>query len=200
MATAALQAARARYNRRRRHHIANGTWNPWGDLAAVRAHINDLIDADWTPRAIARAAGTSDRTIRDIRSGQQRRITTANADKILAIAPRQRVGYIPAAGVQRRLRALAVQGHGLRTIEAATGIHHSTLSAMRQGDTRWVQPRLARAITAAYDRLRDHTPATGNVRKIQLAAHRNGWHPHAAWTCHTIDDPGARPLGTAHAA
>lgn len=195
-----MVATTQRYRRRRALHIANGTWNPWGDLAAVRAHITYLLDNQWSSRSIADAAGVSDGTIRRLRTTATG-VTTPTADAILAIQARQRPHHLPAIGYTRRLQALAHQGHGLPAVAHLTGLDVAHLRTIRSGNAHVVYARTARRIDAAYTRLRHQDPPPGRgTSKVRTVAHRNGWHGHQAWTRHTIDDPGARPLNTAHAA
>lgn len=193
------QQARREYDAHRARQIAYGRWEPWGDLAKVTEHITYLVDAGWTHNGIATASGVSEEVIRRIRHGRKKNVTKDTEAKILAVRPRDRAGYVPAAGTVRRLRALAVQGHGLLVVSRASQVSAECLSKIRKGDRQRVQARVARRIAVAYERLRERPPSTDNASLVSRKACEAGWLGHGAWGRHTIDDPDARPRQTAAA-
>lgn len=194
MSTSTQQALRRRQRQVRARAIAAGTWAPWGSLEAARGHIRDLLAAGWTLTAIARAAGIADETVFGIHRGARQRITAATEERLALVSPRARIGMTPAAGTTRRLQALAVAGHALRPIAAATGLDYVTLHALRAGRTGHVHPRTARAVAAIYPRLLAARPTGRGPSRVRALAGREGWQPASAWTRYTLDDPGARPL------
>lgn len=89
--------------------------------APITAHIALLYASDMTTGQIAHASGVSASTIKDHASGLFPTIRRTTAVKILAVTPLQptAVGFVPALGTIRRLRALYAAGHGSHQINAA---------------------------------------------------------------------------------
>ncbi|MFR9767093.1 WhiB family transcriptional regulator [Nocardia sp. SC052] len=58
-------------------------------IGIVHAHMQTLIDAQWTLRAIADAAGLDRSTVRNIWHTKTGHVTPANADAIRAVGPTQ---------------------------------------------------------------------------------------------------------------
>lgn len=132
---ARCHAAVRAYDHYRARQIAYGRWQPWGDAEAVRAHVDHLIEHGWTHAAVARAAGVDESILRRIANGRLVRVRARDAERLLAVrlTQRPRRGYVPAAGTVRRLRALAVLGHGLQALSQATGVSTTALSQLRAG-------------------------------------------------------------------
>ncbi|MFC9941229.1 hypothetical protein [Nocardiopsis alba] len=185
------------YDQHRRRQIAYGRWNPWGDLEAVTAHVAFLVDLGWTHSGIGVAAGVGEHTMRKIRNHQLRKVRAQDADKILGVRLSQRAGFVPASGTVRRLRALAVEGHGLIPISAASGVSQSALGYLRSGARTWAQVPVADAVAGVYERLLAEGPSSPRARIVRADAIAAGWEPPAAWSRFTIDDPGANPMDTA---
>ncbi|MGW9447083.1 hypothetical protein [Bacillus mobilis] len=194
------QAAVRAYDQHRRRQIAYGRWSPWGDLGAVQEHVAFLVGLGWTHMGIGKAADVGECTMRKIRNGQLKRVRAEDADKILAVRLSQRAGFVPAAGTVRRLRALAVEGHGLIPVSAASGVSQTALGNLRAGDRRWAQVQVADAVASVYGPLLEQRPVSPRAHVVRRDALAAGWDPPGAWSRFTIDDPGANPMTSKTAA
>ncbi|WP_431889397.1 hypothetical protein [Nocardiopsis alba] len=182
------------YDQYRRRQIAYGRWNPWGDLEAVTAHVDFLVSLGWTHSGIGKAAGVGEHTMRKILNRRLRKVRAQDADKILAVRLSQRAGFVPASGAVRRLRALAVEGHGLAPISSASGVSLTALGYLRSGARTWAQVPVADAIAGVYERLLVEGPSSPRAHIVRADAIAAGWEPPGAWSRFTIDDPGANPM------
>lgn len=182
------------YDQNRRRQIAYGRWQPWGDLEAVKEHVDFLVSLGWTHCGIGKAAGVGECTMRKIRNGRLVRVRTVDANKILAVRLSQRAGFVPAAGTVRRLRALAVEGIGLIPVSNASGVSQTALSSLRSGGRRWAQVPVADAVAAVYEQLLEQGATSPQARIVRRHAEKAGWAPPGAWSRFTIDDPGANPM------
>lgn len=174
---------------RRSRAIAYGIWQPWGDLDATRAHIEDLQTVEMTLRQIARLAGVNKNTVRDIAAGLRAAVSPVTAARICSVTPVE-PSLVDVAGTTRRLRALACAGYSAQTVSRMLGISKNSLS-------RWINathPALRRVfherIRQLYDQLWDTAGPDGYAAAAAAAA---GWYPFEAWTDATIDDPQASP-------
>lgn len=187
------QAVRA-YDQHRRRQIAYGRWNPWGDLEAVQEHVAFLVGLGWTHSGIGKAAGVGECTMRKLLNGRLKKVRAQDAEKILSVRLSQRAGFVPAAGTVRRLRALAVEGHGLIPVAAETGVSQAALGNLRSGTRRWVQVHVAEAVAGGYERLLEEAASSPRAYIVRRDAVAAGWDPPGAWSRFTIDDPGANPI------
>ncbi|GAA4929038.1 hypothetical protein GCM10023224_05560 [Streptomonospora halophila] len=182
--------ARRDYENDRSRAIAYGTWSPWGDADAVRARITALKAAGWSIKAVATAARTTEDVVRNLGRDPGRRVRAEVAARILEIDQLWPAGYVPAVGSVRRLRALAVIGHGLCEVSAESGLSVSGLSKLRAGQ-RWTQARTPAAVEVAYTRLEMRPASSPRAGIIRERARAAGWAPPLAWD--DIDDPDAVP-------
>lgn len=160
------------------------------DASTVREHIGALVDEGWPVKAIARAAGVSDTSLRDLLAG--RTAGTRQAVARAACKVNRRMLYrlakgedpVPAVGFTRRVQALQSIGYTYRQLESL-GICPDIGPVGRHVDAnRW------RRCVAAYDELWDKP---GPSQRARLAAARRGCAPPLAWDDDTIDDPAAVP-------
>jgi hypothetical protein len=106
---------------------------------------------------------------------------------------------LSAAGVRRRLQALAARSWSPEAIERETGVPAQLIRRELDGHDDAMAPGLAGAMAAAYERLWDRHPpsATRADREAAAAAAaravRRGWAPPMAWDDDRIDLPDARP-------
>ncbi|MCX8559813.1 hypothetical protein OS122_02725 [Mycolicibacterium mucogenicum] len=163
--------------------------NGYLDSAPVKAHINLLMDAGWSPQGIADAAGLAARQS-VLYVLRHHRVHVATAKKILAIRLDSvpRAGVVDGIGVRRRVRALAAIGWTRRLIAEEAGLTSDQLNQVmdREGP---VLGSTAAAIRGVYERL-CMTPGQSNL--VRLRAARYGWAPPLAWD-DDIDDPTAVP-------
>lgn len=182
------------YDQHRSRQIAYGRWNPWGDLEAVQEHVAFLVSLGWTHSGIGKAAGVGECTMRKLLNGRLRKVRAQDAQKILAVRLSQRAGFVPADGTVRRLRALAVEGHGLIPVSAASGVSQTALGNLRSGSRRWAQVPVAEAVAGVYELLLERRPVSPRAHIVRRDAVAAGWDPPGAWSRFTIDDPGANPM------
>lgn len=103
-----------------------------------------------------------------------------------------------AVGTTRRLRALVAIGYAPNYL--AMRLHLLTTEVMdllfspRTGTT---QKWKAENIAALYDELWDQPRHDDIADQARIVARREGWHPPLAWDDDEIDDPAAKPFGTA---
>lgn len=103
------------------------------------------------------------------------------------------VGHVPAVGTRRRLQALAVVGHGCKTVARCIGSRSSShLGGIRSGSTRYVSEQVDREVAEAYRVLVDRVPGRTSQVVVGFAAERGWVGPHG-WVGVDMDDPDARP-------
>lgn len=102
-------------------------------------------------------------------------------------------------GTQRRLQALMSRSWSLRAIARAGGLRAPQLArALENLDV--ITPKLAREVSAAYDRLWQTEPPRETQEQRDLAdaaadtARRHGWVPPLAWDDEQIDKPDGEPV------
>ena len=107
--------------------------------------------------------------------------------------PKPKVARIDSTGTQRRLRALAVIGHGPNMIAARmTAGSKSMLGSLRDHRVRTVLPEVARQVADLYPILLETEPSPLSTQVI-ATARRHGWRGPEAWEGVDIDDPNAAP-------
>jgi transcriptional regulator with XRE-family HTH domain len=163
------------------------------------AEVDRLIDLGWTPRAIASAAGLSERTIRgalDRRETQGNHTwTTSIAAALIRHEPWPTEGHVPALGSARRLRALTATGWTLDRLAAHSGVPMTTLSVIRAGRTRHIHADTRSRIADLYEALSMKPGKSDVARRIALTQR---WAPPLAWDDNAIDDPKAEPQGAGY--
>jgi hypothetical protein len=109
------------------------------------------------------------------------------------------VQWVPAAGVQRRLRALFALGWNWSVLATHLGVN---LEAARQLAVRQCErchPSTAARVAAVYEALCMTRPDGAHAQRARTRAARHGWLPPLAWDDDTIDDPAAVPNLGPHA-
>ena len=184
------------YSRRvrqvRLHQRSYGTWQPWGDLPTVQAHVNRLLEQGMSRRAIARRAGVSVRTVTAVIGGANLRVSRHIGEYLLGVryTPSQ---WVAAVGVTRMLQALAVLGYGRRRLARQLGVTDLAVYHWQRGKRSRVSIHTHRAVETLYDQLVDYD---GPSQVAVQAAVARGWHGPGAWTPETINDPDALPHTT----
>jgi transcriptional regulator with XRE-family HTH domain/lambda repressor-like predicted transcriptional regulator len=158
--------------------------------------VDRLLELGWTPRAIASAAGLSERTIRGALARRTEdgthTWTTFIAAAILKHAEWPHEGHVPVIGSTRRLRALTAIGWTLDGLAHHSGMPMTTLSVIRAGRTNHIHADTRARIAWLYDAL-SMRPGTSDVaRRI---ATKQKWASPLAWDDKAIDDPDATPQG-----
>ncbi|MFI1194045.1 hypothetical protein ACH4T9_12420 [Micromonospora sp. NPDC020750] len=101
-----------------------------------------------------------------------------------AILGTHQAGRVPSIGAARRLQGLAVQGFGAVDLTPRFDVHREQLRRWRRPLHPLILRRTHNEIAALTSQL-DGT--RGPSRRARSIAHREGWHPLAAWN--DIDDP-----------
>lgn len=163
------------------------------DVDPTRAarHIETLRAGGMGYGSIARAAGLSKETIRNVSDGSRTRgIRPDTERKILAV--RLASEWVDATGTRRRVQALAALGHPFASIAAEAGLRRSnTLSVIARGQ-QTVRRSTAERLAAAYERM---SMTHGPSFRTRSYAHAQDWAVPLAWDDDTIDDPHATPVG-----
>lgn len=188
------------------------------DAEPIRQHIRDLSGAGVGLKRITALTGINGGVLSKLMYGTalddgsrrppSRRITRANASKILAVKPEHVApgALVPAVGTARRVQALMACGWSLPVIAARAGVDRQALDAVLRGHREMVQARTAKLIGSVFEVLWDVEPPadTRGERVARTRAIRRataaGWVPPMAWDDGTIDDPDASPSVTALAA
>lgn len=130
--------------------------------------------------ALAEASGVHQTMLsRYRRTGPETIVLTSTRDRILRTRPRPTT-----AGVQRRLRALAVIGYSAKEIADRAGIAYpESIKALRRESSReFVRAGLAEAICRVFDELHMvSAPSTRASVRLARMAVRQGWVPPLAW-------------------
>ncbi|MET8404487.1 hypothetical protein [Streptomyces sp900116325] len=159
----------------------------------ITAHIALLYASDMTTGQIAHAAKVSPSTIKDHAAGAFPTIRRTTGEKILAVAPFRpsAIGFVPALGTIRRLRALYAAGHSSHDISAA----HPTLQIRSVeyivGGTRSLVSVTNRgAVVSAYRLLA--TRKGTSARSLNRAA-AGDWAGPEYWDEEDFDNPNFEP-------
>lgn len=175
-------AHRARYVKRWHYERAQGR-KRLTDAAPARRHIDTLIGAGWSLRAIAGAADISPSTVHKILTGQptvRRTIAAAilavDVDQVPAKPSRQTVEpFVSRVGAVRRLQALIALGWPHSQLSARSGLNTAVL-LNQQG--RWVTRSTHDKIAALY---RELSATPGPSERSRGWARRFGYLTPAAW-------------------
>lgn len=156
--------------------------------APVRDHIHKLHAADINDTQIARAAGLHQTAVGKVMNHPT--VARNTAEKILAVPLTHKppIGYVPATGAVRRVRALYVQCHSPVAMAHTLGVSPDYFGDLARG-------MFARVLADFDQRLRDlYAQLAGSRGKSTRSgnyAARHGWHGPLAWD--DIDDPKALP-------
>lgn len=165
----------------------------------VLDHIRRYADDGWSAEQIAEAADATKTTIRDILNGQQKTITPANAQRILASDPSShgwtRNALIPAIGFVRRGQALACIKHSHQSIAQALGTHPVFVARILNHGATSINAGRAFAMADLYE---SWSTTPGTSQRTATTAAMRGWHGPDAWDGADIDDPEAKPNAEIH--
>lgn len=163
------------------------------DPAPVTRRIHYWESQGYSHSQIARAAGVARRVVDAHAKGELPSINPDSARRILAVRLDDSAipDYLPvnAVGTMRRLQALAVVGHRVKDIAAASGHMPGALSKILNGHCTGVRGATAQDIAAVYETWQ-YQP--GSCERTRRRAAREGWHGPDAWD-DNIDDPTAQP-------
>ena len=144
------------------------------DATETREHLRFLQSIGMTCSMIARAAGTSSTTPRNIMNGQA--VIAPEIERaLLAVTPRpmHHQALVLSFSTIRRMNGLAFQGWSLAKIGTEVGMDHTALHIIRRGQrTGW---RQYESISRVYDAW--HLLDGGNLRTKRWAAANGFVHP-----------------------
>lgn len=186
-----------RYNRRRRHAIAAGTWLHRVPAEHIRHHVRQLQDQGMSINAIARAANVASRTLRGALRDNARHVQGHTAAAVLAVTyrPTLPAGMVDVTPTARRIRALAAIGYPLSHIAQRLDRQQQQVWHWAWEKNATISTRIASQVATLCAQL-EGTP--GPSTRARNAALRNGWAPPLAWIDDdgqdTIDDPDAQPV------
>ena len=191
------------YEKKRRIDHAFGRWDALTDAAPVREHITYLAREGVSYRQVAKYAGVAHTAILDIVVGSTRtggrprkRVRRETADRILGMRPSVDVmadgRTYPAAGLIRRVHALAALGYSMTWTCDQAGIRMSDLHRItRTGRT---SPGTHLKVDAVYRQVGD-TPRVGHthaekqsISRTLNRARREKWVPPAGWDDIDLDE------------
>ncbi|MFE5895868.1 helix-turn-helix domain-containing protein [Streptomyces sp. NPDC056488] len=186
-----VKNAYARQVHRRRCY---GTWQPYVDAAPTVRHLRKLHDAGISYAQIARQSGLHENHVHRIANGHSKQVRPATAEAILALtAESVQRKVLPITGSARRLQALAAIGWPFTTLATYIGMNPRGISRINYQP--YIFQSTAKAIVAAYERLKDQKPEDHGVslvgaQKSRALAERRGW-PDPLWweDMGHIDDP-----------
>jgi hypothetical protein len=202
--------ASSEYDRQLKRRNAYGRSN-LVDAAPARQRVAELMAAGVGLKQIVRQSGVAQGALWKLMYGKKRpdgtmtpsrRITRANADRLLAMQPGDPKlladgARVDSTGARRRLQALACLGWSINRLAAEASIDRQPLDQAMRGEL--ITARTARAVDAVYELLWDQpAPARDHREKIaasraRRAAEVAGWSRPQAWDDDTIDDPAAVP-------
>jgi lambda repressor-like predicted transcriptional regulator len=175
------------------------------DPEPVRAHVRSLRAAGMPLRGIERAAGLARGSLHRLLRPTGQRIHRHTEARILTLVPRvSPSAVVPALGTRRRVQALACHGWSLRLIAHRAGLDPASLTRAIHGNT--VRASTAESVSTTYERLWNAPAPERSSREKAAAttarrhAAESGWAPPMAWDDHKLDEPHARPAGTARRA
>lgn len=199
------------YDRQVTRARAYGTWQPFVDAGPAHAHAVALRAAGMSRSQIQAASGVGHAAVGRIVTGRDHgqpltRLRTEIAARILAVPIPDRtppVRTVPSVGTIRRIQALVWLGWSLPVIGGRIGMDRRNTTRLLRQDQ--VTRATEAAVRRVYGELWDKQPPTRttaerySVSRSRGEALRRGWVSPLAWDDDTIDDPDARPQGTAGA-
>lgn len=174
----------------------------------TREHLTMLLRSGMALTRIGELVGMDDRSLACIlypRKGRppRARVSTVTRDKVLAVEPPRYVhevsgrAFVTALGTVRRLNALHAIGWSTDAVARESGVHGTTLNALRRRKRTTLHT--ATAIARTYDRLWDQSPPAATrferaavTRTLRRAA-AHGWAPPMAWDDADLDRSAGRP-------
>lgn len=188
------RAAAAAKSRTRTRLMAYGRWDGLVDATPARQHVERLVEAGLTLRAIARRAQLAKSSVESLASGRQSTIYAANARAILAVGPEPDPDtMVSSLGAARRLQALMASGWDAVTLAERLGVHVQRVRKWRYRFQQQVRFRVHQEIAALYREL-ECRPGPSDPARVQ--ARTLGYAPPACWDGDSdLDDPAAVPKG-----
>jgi AraC-like DNA-binding protein len=200
-------------DRERRRKKREGTYQRYADAAPVRAHVQQILAAGGSRRAIAAHAGVTEKTIRDllptrvdgVRMPCRHRMFAENAERILAVPAEDVIPpYAPALGSIRRLRALVADAWPMLRVAPRVGVGSRYVSQLLGRASVYtdfsVRGTTALSVARAYDELRGKRSTQCGVgikaaRYARELAKTRNWPPTRYWDQFpgAIDDPHFTP-------
>lgn len=176
--------------------------------APIRAHVEELLAAGYTSRAIARFSGVQHRRIVDLlaaepidRWGRPARIYRRTASALLAVDVPTAM-FVPALGAHRRLRALVRIGYPFEDLADALGTDADLLADLALGRPEVVDAEVAAGLVDLFDR---YQATPGPSTEAAEFGRRHRFASPFAWAIDdedremfgtgSIDDPDAEPAG-----
>lgn len=153
------------------------------ERAVVAAHVQKLLDADWSRQRIADSAGVSRKTVFNVLHSDAPVVHLATAQALLRLNPADGASWRPALGATRRVRALSAMGWPLWWQAERTSISDAGLRDISSGRTKTISTARFDAIDAVY---RTHAMRLGPSEAARNTARGKGWATAAAWN--DIDD------------
>lgn len=187
--------AHLRYRRQRSYDIFRGRTRtvPTGP---VIEHLQTLRTQGVSVRVIAARSGVSESLVDELLSRPREVIRRDNAEALLGTNPQPtRMGYVPAVGTIRRIRALARIGWSMQEVARASGgrVRLDTLRAVNSVEPEKVRYVTKEAVDDAYRELCMRIPPKGRTpSQVRTRAIRKGWLPPLAYD--DIDDPREAPV------
>ena len=163
------------------------------DAKPVRVHIDSLLAARMSVRAIADCAGITPSAVSKIGSGRQAKVQRSTARAILAVTPEAAYtrphgpGFVLNVGARRRIEALLALGWRHEDITAAMGTRTSSALVLHQVGG-WIARDTHDAVCGAWRALGNRR---GPSERTRGRAARLGYAPPAAWDEEDLDDPNA---------
>jgi hypothetical protein len=180
--------------------------------APVRAHVEELVAAGYTPTLIAGLAGVDTRRVTvllanrtergtkrlDADGRHEHRIYRRIAEPLLAI-PIPEGLFVTATGPVRRLRALVRIGYAFDDLAPATGYDETLLAELALGNPEVIDTELASALAEVFGRYHLTPGPSDEAREL---GRRHRFAAPLAWALDdddedagAIDDPAATPVG-----
>lgn len=171
--------ARDRYQRQQA-----GSWAPFTSTAAVRDHVEQLLEAGMTREQIARTSGVSVSTL--TRAFHLDRMSTSAATAVTNVQPPVQH---PALTPARQLQVLVADGWHLEQLAEAAGLSDRTIGKVVHESVA-PSPRTTAAVNEIYETLKWEDPGDGAAAvRSRLRAERHGWA--APNTPGVVEAPGA---------
>lgn len=167
----------------------------------VRVRCEQLRDAGLPDKQIARLAGVTALTVKNIIDGKYSTVRIDTHRQLMAVKvpthsnARHVVTHgirIDSTGTLRRLRALIALGYTQRYLAGRMNMLEANFSVVILGVKPKVEAGTARAAEALYEEL-SGTPPTRPSKRSLARAKKLGWLPPLRWDDDKIDDPKARP-------
>lgn len=168
--------------------------------AEVRAHLQALLRAGYSPTAIAAISHVDRTTIVNIADGRHAACSRAAAERLLTTSEADILAHVPddvrvpAIGAARRIRALQALGWTIAHIADAADLTAAGLEWAARHPNGTLPAAAHRAICDVYDQL---SMCLGPSHRTAAYAKRAGWMPPLAWDDEELDCWAAGPRNPA---